>query len=210
MIPMVICLGALFAMLLLAGCADGLAYGERTSISVASVRLNDDPAQPVAVKLGFDRDVVSVAPPIGGFVDEDGQRTASGEAVSQFSTFTVSTKAPFLPDGQTDQAAEQPDLLGVQSRFASGGAALEISDEPDVVAAVMGLGLRVPSEEEQVKQALAELDPDEQQRLCELADRDFGNLTDLEKEDAGELTGFLDLYDDRVHALVRSACQGLS
>jgi hypothetical protein len=138
MIATVISFCALLATLLLAGCADGLAYGERTSISVASVRLNDDPAQPVAIKLGFDRDVVSVAPPIGGFVDEGGQRTASGEAVSQFSTFTVTTKAPFLPDRQTNQAAEQPDLLGVQSRFASGGAALQISDDPQVVAAVLG------------------------------------------------------------------------
>jgi hypothetical protein len=140
MMAPVIYLGALLAMFLLAGCADGLAYGERTSISVASVRLNDDPAQPVAIKLGFDREVITVAPAIGGtIVDrETGQRSASGEAVSQFSTFTVSTKAPFLPDGQPDQAPEQPDLLGVQSRFASGGAALEIADDPKVVAAVLG------------------------------------------------------------------------
>ena len=52
--------------------------------------------------------------------------------------------------------------------------------------------------------------PDEQQRLCELADKDFGNLTDQEKEEAGALTGFLDLYDDKVHTLVRSVCEDVS
>lgn len=79
-------LGSLVTILLVAGCADGLVYGERTSFDLASVRLNDDPSQPVAIKLGFNRNVVLVAPPIGGEIVEDdgkgGQRTtATGEAV---------------------------------------------------------------------------------------------------------------------------------
>lgn len=132
-------------LLLLAGCADGLSFAEQTSLNLASVRLNEDPAQPVAVKLGFDRDVVLVAPPIGGIIVEpDGQggqrTTASGEAVSQFSTFTISSSAPFLSDGQADSDIEPTaDLLGVQTRFASGGAALAIADEPEVVAVFLGL-----------------------------------------------------------------------
>lgn len=164
--------GTMIAVFSLAGCADGLIYGERTSISVASVRVNDDPAQPVAIKLGFDRDVVLVAPPIGGdFSEEVGdgcgetgsggddqeptaasagvqQRsvtTSGGESVSQFSTFRVTTAAPLLsapiaPGG----GQEADDLLMVQTRFASGGAALAIACSPEVVAAFMGLQVATP------------------------------------------------------------------
>ena len=122
------------AILALGGCADGLVYGERTSFNLASIRLNDDPAQPVSVELGFDRDVVLVAPPIGGVVVDDGERTPSGEAVSQFSTFTVKSTTPFL-----EPPTSTTELLGVQTRFASGEAALAIASEPEVVAAVLGL-----------------------------------------------------------------------
>ena len=200
--------GALVAMLLVAGCADGLVYGERTSFNLASVRLNDDPAEPVVVKLGFDRDVVLVAPPIGGDVAEnvkgdDGKTytrtTASGEAVSQFSTFTMKSAAPFL------NPTAAADLLAVQTRFASGQAAIAIASEPEVVAAF--LGLRVPSAEEQVADALSGLGPAQRDRVCELADKDFDALTNPEKVEAGELTGFLSNYDAALHADVRSACE---
>jgi hypothetical protein len=135
--------GAVLAIFLISGCADGLVYGERTSFNLASVRLNDDPAEPVVIKLGFDRDVVLVAPPIGGEVVEkvveDGQTydriTAGGEAVSQFSTFTMKSTAPFL------NPTEAADLLAVQTRFASGEAALAIAGEPEVVAPFLGLGV---------------------------------------------------------------------
>jgi hypothetical protein len=146
--------GVLVAMLLVGGCADGLVYGERTSFNLASVRLNDDPAEPVVIKLGFHRDVVLVAPPLGGEVVEkmhgqtydrtasgevvekvveDGQTyDASGEAVSQFSTFKLMGAAPFLkPD-------EPADLLAVRSRFASGHAALAIAGDPKIVGVVLG------------------------------------------------------------------------
>jgi len=124
---------AFLAMLLVTGCADGLVYGERTSFDLASVRVNDDPSEPVSIKLGFDRDVALVAPPIGGKVEDDGRTTAEGEAVSQFSTFTMKSTAPFVnPTGNAD-------LLAVQTRFASGNAALAIAGKPPVVAAFLGL-----------------------------------------------------------------------
>lgn len=200
-------LGALVAVLLVAGCADGLVYGERTAFNLASVRLNDDPSQPVSIKVGFDRDVVLVAPPIGGKVVEkdgdDGQHTtARGEAVSQFSTFTIKSTAPFL------NPTAPADLLQVQTRFASGHAARAIAGEPAVVAAVMGL--RVPSAREQVGNALSELDADQRQAVCRLAQKDFDDLTEQEIEEAGNLTGFHSLYDGALHADVRSACEGQS
>jgi NADPH-dependent 2,4-dienoyl-CoA reductase/sulfur reductase-like enzyme len=197
-------LAALLALLLVAACADGLVYGERTSFNLASVRVNDDPAEPVVVKLGFDRDVVLVAPPIGGEVvayDDQGRKkvTPGGEAVSQFSTFTLKSAAPFLRPGET------ADLLAVQTRFATGHAALAIASEPEVVAAF--LGLRVPPAKEQVADALAQLEPDQQDRLCALAGKDFDDLTEAEVQEAGALTGFQSLYDRALHADLRSACE---
>jgi len=198
--------GPLVAMMVVTGCADGLVYGERTSFNLASVRLNDDPSEPVAIKLGFDRDVVLVAPPVGGEVvtydDLGGRRiTARGEAVSQFSTFTLKSAAPFVrrPDDEPDA------LLAVQTRFATGAAATAIASEPDVVAAL--LGLAVPSAEEQVADAVSQLEPDQQDSLCALAAKDFDDLTAPELEEARELTGFQSLYDSALHADVRGTCE---
>lgn len=205
MIPPVMRLGTLVAMLVVAGCADGLVYGERTSFNLASVRLNDDPSEPVAIKLGFDRDVVLVAPPIGGKVvayDDQGRErvTAGGEAVSQFSTFTLKSTAPFVR-----RSDDEPDaLLAVQSRFATGAAALAIAGKPEVVAAL--LGLRVPSANQQVADALAQLDPVRRDRLCVLAGMDFDDLTEPELDEAGDLSGFLGNYDAALHADLRGAC----
>ena len=149
------CVATIAAGLPIVGCADGLVYGERTSFSVASLRLNDDPAQPVAVKLGFNRDVVLVAPPIGGSVVEKDVSTdgkvekdvyIGGEAVSQFSTFTVKSTTPFVPDPRKSSDEGQDQLLGVQSRFASGEAAIAIAESPEVVAAFMGISeIRLPT-----------------------------------------------------------------
>jgi hypothetical protein len=116
----------------LAACGDALVYSERTSFDLASIRLNDDAAQPLGVSLGFNRQVVTVAPPLGGTTLENGKPVASGQAVSQFSTFRVEAVPAFVGE-------PQPTLLAVRSRFASGEAALEIAQAPKVVAAVMGL-----------------------------------------------------------------------
>jgi hypothetical protein len=65
----------------------------------------------------------------------------------------------------------------------------------------------VPSAEEQVADALSALDPAQQDRLCQLAARDFDGLSDLEKQEAGELTGFLSNYDAALHADLLRACE---
>jgi hypothetical protein len=199
----------LLAALLVAGCVDGLVYGERTSFDLASVRVNDDPSEPVSVKLGFDRSVALAAPAIGGRVEEevvvDGRTyrriTPEGEAVSQFSSFTMKSTAPFVRS-----LDDEPDaLLEVQSRFATGQAAIEIAGKPEVVGAFLGLG--VPPAEEQVADALSELDPAQRDRLCQLAATPFDDLSDTEKQEAGELTGFLSNYDAALHADLHRACE---
>jgi hypothetical protein len=125
----------------LGACGDALIYGERTSVDVASVRLNDDAAQPLSINLGFNRQVVTVAPPLCGTVVENGKSVASGEAISQFSTFRVKAVPAFVGEAQ-------PTLLAIQSRFASGQAARDIAKTPEVVAAVLGLTPFSPADEE--------------------------------------------------------------
>jgi hypothetical protein len=224
---------ALIATAAVVACRDGLIYSERTSISLASARINDDPATPVAIKLGFDRTVVAVAPPLGGAVREpadattDGGNSSSpsvtltegaaattgnspstsvtsgGEAVSQFSTFSVNVGRPFV--GGTAAETDQRQMW-VHSRFASGGAALAIAEAPEAVAAVMGL----PTTQELAAKKLSELADSDRETLCNLAARDFGSLTKEEKEEAGRLTRYYSLYDSEDHAEFRSACESHS
>jgi hypothetical protein len=157
---------AFIAIIVLTACNDGLIYSEWTSINLASARINADPATPVAIKLGFDRNVVAVAPPIGGTAEQSSTATiagsrppgtspttadgtsatcesasaSKGEAVSQFSTFSVNVSTPFVGPG-AGNSAEPPDRrhTWIHSRFASGGAALAIACAPHVAAAIMGL-----------------------------------------------------------------------
>ncbi len=121
----------------LAACSDALVFGDRTSIEVASVRLNDDVAEPIRVNIGFDRQLVTNAPALGGTVertDADGRTktAASGEAINLFSSF-------FAEVGPEMIGGEERNLLKVHTRFASGAAAVEIAGEPPVVARVLGL-----------------------------------------------------------------------
>lgn len=120
----------------LAACSDALVFGDRTSIEVASVRLNDDVAEPIRVNIGFDRQLVTNAPALGGTVEriEDGRTktTASGEAINLFSSFLAEVGPEMI-------GGEERNLLKVHTRFASGAAAVEIAGEPPVVARVLGL-----------------------------------------------------------------------
>ncbi len=121
----------------LAACSDALVFGDRSSIEVASVRLNDDVAEPIRVNIGLDRQLVTNAPALGGTVewtDANGERkrAAEGEAINLFSTFRAEVAPETL-------GGEQRNLLKVHTRFASGAAAGEIAGEPTVVARILGL-----------------------------------------------------------------------
>ena len=60
--------------------------------------LNADPATPVSIKLGFDRDVVAVAPPIGGTVTAPATTTtASGQNSSSSDTSQKGTAPCTIP-----------------------------------------------------------------------------------------------------------------
>jgi hypothetical protein len=220
----------LIAAIILTACNDGLIYSEWTSINLASARINADPATPVAIKLGFDRNVVAVAPPIGGTAEQTSSTTveggelpgttvasaedtaattdgcespaaSSGEAVSEFSTFSVNVSTPFV---QTTDGTPDWRHTWIHSRFASGGAALAIACEPDVVAAVMGL--TVPTTEELAAQILSELNTNDRAALCAIAVNAFDNLTADQRTEAGRLTGVPGNYDATLHAQLQQKC----
>jgi hypothetical protein len=125
-----------------AACQPGLIYGERNSLSIASVNLNDDVSEPVKVKVGFNRTLASSAPPRGGEGEEqtvnvpDGRsgeksiKVRGGEAVSVFSKF-------FLENDNKGQWMGIGDELTIVTNFASGQAAIDISGNKEVVAALL-------------------------------------------------------------------------
>jgi hypothetical protein len=134
----------LIALVALPGCQSALIYGERTSFNLAAVRLNDDIAEPVKINIGLSRSVGTMAPPRGGNVQstpttDGGAKTKdakvdSGEAVSVFSSFdlqyvTGSGTTPTLPLVDGD--------LSIVTRFASGQAAINISDHAPTVNAIV-------------------------------------------------------------------------
>ena len=116
-------------MMGLAACGDTLVYGERTGLNLA-IEVNQDPETPVNVNLGLRRTVVSVVPAVDSESGEDGQSHPKGEAVSMISGFDLSDKErdnPLDPD------------LQIRTQFASGKAAVLVSEEPEVVSAIAGV-----------------------------------------------------------------------
>jgi hypothetical protein len=51
---------------MLAACSDALIYGETTNVSIATVKLNDNVAQPISANFGLNRTVVAAVPPMDG------------------------------------------------------------------------------------------------------------------------------------------------
>jgi hypothetical protein len=138
-------------MIELAACQPALMYGERTSFNLAAIHLNDDVSEPVKIKVGLLRSVATVAPPRGGKDQEhmaevtnpDDPKTTvkvrGGDAVSVFSNFDLDYLGnrkdvplpPSLPLTTED--------LNIRTRFASGQAAIDVSGNTQVVAAILGV-----------------------------------------------------------------------
>lgn len=122
-----------------AACSDALVFADRSSIEVASVRLNDDVAEPIRVNIGFDRQLVTNAPALGGTIEAtnehgDKVKAANGEAINLFSTFRAKVE-PEIVGGEPTSTNQ----LKVHTRFASGAAATAIAGKPEVVAHFLGL-----------------------------------------------------------------------
>ena len=113
----------------LAACQPALIYGERTSFNLAAVQVNDNVSEPVRVNFGLVRSVATVAPPRGGTAG-----TPNGEAVSVFSNFHLDDS------GARASLPLVSDELTIRTRFASGEAAIRVSENPGAVRAILGVG----------------------------------------------------------------------
>lgn len=90
----------------LSGCGHALVYGEGTNFSLATLRVNDDPATPLRVVSGLDRTVATIAP-----------QTADGQdAVNMLSDFQ-------LAHPRTSMLGAFGDTLEITTEFVSGAAA---------------------------------------------------------------------------------------
>lgn len=109
------------AALLLPACST-LMYAEQTGFNL-SVKVNSDKSHPLSTNAGFERNVVTIAPPKG-----DDSQEKPGEAVSMLSFF----------DLKYEKDDEQPLLskLTIQTRFASGGATDQFADDAPATRAL--------------------------------------------------------------------------
>ncbi len=110
------------------GCSKpALVYGERNSLHVASVQINDNVAEPLRLNVAFRRTIAMKAPAL-----ED----EKGDAVSVFSSFDLNSD-----DGKANTII---DPIEITTKFASGNAARNIASKPQVVAEILKVQLAAP------------------------------------------------------------------
>lgn len=115
------------------GCSKpALVYGERNSLHVASVQVNDNVAEPLRLNVAFRRTIAMKAGSLDG-----GNGTASGEAVSVFSSFDL--------DSDDKNSKTILDPIQITTKFASGNAARKIAGNTNAVAQILGVQLRPDS-----------------------------------------------------------------
>ena len=111
------------AVLALSACSEALIYGESTSFSVASVKLNDNVAEPIGVNVGLKRTVAALAP--------SGE---NGDSVNMVAGFALD---------HTDGGWFG--VLNIRTEFASGEAGKDLAENnPKAAARIMNLSLNGP------------------------------------------------------------------
>ncbi len=113
--------------LLLAGCGEALVYSEGTNISLASITVNDNIAEPLSVNFGLKRTVATIAP----------HRGNDDEAVNMVSGFKYDNEDAFLG------------TLSITTEFASGKAALTLAKQNSEAAIrIMNIDFVEPDSDE--------------------------------------------------------------
>ena len=106
----------------LQGCSNTLVYGEQSGFNLG-VKVDPKKSSPLKVNAGLERTVITNSPP-----KESDDGKAKGEAASMFSNFDLQYEKDTNPlQGK----------LTIQTRFASGNAALAIADKPSLVKKVV-------------------------------------------------------------------------
>jgi hypothetical protein len=111
------------------GCNNTLVFAEKSGYNLA-INVNDDPSTPLHVNIGLERNIAAVVPPLDISQDDQGKSTAKGEGVSVFSGFKLKE---FGASAATPFAGK----LLIRTQFASGQAARDISQRPDMVARIV-------------------------------------------------------------------------
>ncbi len=114
-VALLLCVGSVAA---LSGCAQSIVYGEGTNISIATLKVNDNPATPLQITTGLNRTVAALVPRQG----------SDGEAMNLISSFKFK---------------DDPHAFGkltIDTQFVSGQAAVQLAKKhPAAASAIMNL-----------------------------------------------------------------------
>ena len=124
----------------LAGCSDTLVFMERTSVSIASVNLNENAGEPLELNFGLRRSIVTFAPPVGGVEILERELVPEGDAVSMLSGFQL---AYYRPDDESISAD-----LSIATQFVSGRAASSLAMSPKATGELLDVEFLVPVDDE--------------------------------------------------------------
>ena len=109
-------------LLIVSGCNQSLIYAEGTNVSLATIKVNDDVAEPLNINFGLDRSVAAIAPP----------KTIGDESVSMISDFRYEYKG-----------GEFTGTLKIKTQFASGDAGIAlVTNKPKAAAKMAGIKLK--------------------------------------------------------------------
>lgn len=111
---------AIPSVILMSGCQNTLIFAERSSFKIG-IHVNDNAVTPVEINAGFKRTVVALVPP-----SDDPDKTEAGDRPHGEATNLVSGFALSYTTTPGDWFNEK---LTIKSQFASGGAALIVTDD---------------------------------------------------------------------------------
>lgn len=120
-------LWAVAAAASLAGCGRTLVFAERDGINLA-IRANASSTPPIEVNFGLDRTIATIVPPVA-----ESRGHPSGEGVNMFAGFQV--EQPTSPDLNKPIGVD----VKIDTQFASGAAAKNVSDSPPLVARIVNV-----------------------------------------------------------------------
>lgn len=117
------------ALLAVPGCSRTLVFAEHDGVNLA-VRADPSSSPPFEVNLGLKRFVGTIVPPAAQAQDNN---RAEGQAVSMFAGFQVEREGAVAPSAGPNVN------IHIATQFASGEAARNVADAPEVVATIVNV-----------------------------------------------------------------------
>lgn len=169
------CLGspvsALIFLSLLAGCGRTLVFAEHDGVNL-EIRADPKMSPPFEVNFGLNRAVGTIVPP----AEQDSNGRPAGQAVNMFSGFQVERPGELTPNRVAVE-------LRIVTQFASGEAARNVANRPEVAAAIAnvqaGINTFVSTRDARVDRIIAFVVPDGSAAARERLNRITSSITDL-------------------------------